>query len=504
MLAGALRRRAWSTVSRELIMGAGQPVRTLSAFTADRDALLRAQQSAAAAAAPLADVAPAPPGGAPVPCILDTDIGDDIDDTWALAMLLNSPELDLRYVITSGAGHHRARARLVARMLAAAGRAHVRIGLGVEEHPRCAMRQAAWAEAAGPGGPGGGGGGGGGRELSEAVELSEHPGGVDEDGVGGMLRAVRAIAAQAAEAAEAAAASAPAATAAAAAAAAVEGEDGSPAATGAGGLARLIVISPCQNLHAALQRDPAFAPLAHFIGMHGSVRSGYSGRPGAAAEFNVANDVAGARAVFAAPFASKTITPLDTCGIAQLAGARYARVVRAARDAPGARYDPRTGGFACSGRRAPAEPGAGRGVGADGADGADGALALAVLENVCVWEPLFVETRPHLAELYNHAAGSTSILFDCVAVALALPAEAQRLLHLQRLRLEVSDEGILVERAAGDSDGDGDGAEQGTQAQGTQAPGVLDVAVGWRDYGRFEEELVRRVTGAAVTLDSVD
>ena len=490
MLAGALRRRAWSTVSRELIMGAGQPVRTLSAFTADRDALLRAQQSAAAAAAPLADVAPAPPGGAPVPCILDTDIGDDIDDTWALAMLLNSPELDLRYVITSGAGHHRARARLVARMLAAAGRAHVRIGLGVEEHPRCAMRQAAWAEAAGP--PGGGGGGGGGRELSEAVELSEHPGGVDEDGVGGMLRAVRAIAAQAAEAAEAAAASATAAEG--------EGEDGSPSATGAGGLARLIVISPCQNLHAALQRDPAFAPLAHFIGMHGSVRSGYSGRPGAAAEFNVANDVAGARAVFAAPFASKTITPLDTCGIAQLAGARYARVVRAARDAPGARYDPRTGGFACSGRRA-----AGRGVGADGADGkADGALALAVLENVCVWEPLFVETRPHLAELYNHAAGSTSILFDCVAVALALPAEAQRLLHLQRLRLEVSDEGILVERAAGDSDGDGDGAEQGTQAQGTQAPGVLDVAVGWRDYGRFEEELVRRVTGAAVTLDSVD
>ena len=90
-----------------------------------------------------------------------------------------------------------------------------------------------------------------------------------------------------------------------------------------------------------------------------------------------------------------------------------------------------------------------------------------------------------------------------MAVALALPAEAQRLLHLQRLRLKVSDEGILIERAAGDGDGDGDGAGDGAE-QGTQAPGVLDVAVGWRDYGRFEEELVRRVTGAAVTLDSVD
>ena len=27
----------------------------------------------------------------PVPAILDTDIGDDIDDTWALGLLLKSP-----------------------------------------------------------------------------------------------------------------------------------------------------------------------------------------------------------------------------------------------------------------------------------------------------------------------------------------------------------------------------------------------------------------------------
>jgi hypothetical protein len=32
-----------------------------------------------------ADLQPAKP--APVPVILDTDIGDDIDDTWALALL---------------------------------------------------------------------------------------------------------------------------------------------------------------------------------------------------------------------------------------------------------------------------------------------------------------------------------------------------------------------------------------------------------------------------------
>ena len=36
---------------------------------------------------------------APIPVILDTDIGDDIDDTWALALLLKSPELDLKLVV---------------------------------------------------------------------------------------------------------------------------------------------------------------------------------------------------------------------------------------------------------------------------------------------------------------------------------------------------------------------------------------------------------------------
>ena len=34
----------------------------------------------------------------PVPVILDTDIGSDLDDTWALAMALKSPEIDLKLV----------------------------------------------------------------------------------------------------------------------------------------------------------------------------------------------------------------------------------------------------------------------------------------------------------------------------------------------------------------------------------------------------------------------
>ncbi len=36
---------------------------------------------------------------AAIPVILDTDIGDDIDDTWALGLLLKSPELDLKLAV---------------------------------------------------------------------------------------------------------------------------------------------------------------------------------------------------------------------------------------------------------------------------------------------------------------------------------------------------------------------------------------------------------------------
>ncbi len=38
-----------------------------------------------------------------VPIILDTDIGTDIDDAFALALALSSPEIDLRAVTTVSA-----------------------------------------------------------------------------------------------------------------------------------------------------------------------------------------------------------------------------------------------------------------------------------------------------------------------------------------------------------------------------------------------------------------
>jgi inosine-uridine nucleoside N-ribohydrolase len=52
----------------------------------------------------------------PIPVILDTDIGGDIDDTWALAMLLKSPELDLKLVVTD-TGNTTYRAGVAAKLL---------------------------------------------------------------------------------------------------------------------------------------------------------------------------------------------------------------------------------------------------------------------------------------------------------------------------------------------------------------------------------------------------
>ena len=68
---------------------------------------------------------------APIPVILDTDIGDDIDDTWALVMLLGMPQMDLKLVVTDY-GNTPERTRLVAKILQRLGRTDVPIGTGIK------------------------------------------------------------------------------------------------------------------------------------------------------------------------------------------------------------------------------------------------------------------------------------------------------------------------------------------------------------------------------------
>ncbi len=65
----------------------------------------------------------------PVPVLFDSDAGSDIDDLWALALVLAHPEIELAGA-TTVAGDTQARARLVAKMLRLAGAEAVPVAAG--------------------------------------------------------------------------------------------------------------------------------------------------------------------------------------------------------------------------------------------------------------------------------------------------------------------------------------------------------------------------------------
>ncbi len=67
-----------------------------------------------------------------VPVIFDTDIGDDIDDALALALILQSPELDLR-AVTTVVDDTETRSRLAWKELKLYGRPDVPVGTGAPE-----------------------------------------------------------------------------------------------------------------------------------------------------------------------------------------------------------------------------------------------------------------------------------------------------------------------------------------------------------------------------------
>lgn len=80
----------------------------------------------------------------PQPVILDTDIGDDIDDAYALALVLTSPELKLLGVTTAW-GDTGLRAQLVEGLLCKAGEQNVPVFIGVPTKANNVFTQASWA-----------------------------------------------------------------------------------------------------------------------------------------------------------------------------------------------------------------------------------------------------------------------------------------------------------------------------------------------------------------------
>lgn len=270
----------------------------------------------------------------PIPVILDTDIGSDIDDTWALAALVQSPELDLRLVTTTS-GDTRYRALVAAKLLEAAGRADVPIGIGLfhgeaEDKHR---HQGPWVE---------------------GYHLEDYPGRIFEDGVQAMIDVV--------------------------------GSQPEPV--------TVISIGPCFNFPEVFRRAPDFAAKCRFIGMHGSVDTGYGPGSPPEPETNVRLDVDGFRQVLHAPWQSLKITPLDTCGSFVIAGEAFQRL-----------------------RRSPSP------------------LVRACLENYDIW----ARRVDWMTVDFEHER--TSVLFDNVAVAMAY---TDAFFEYERIPLSVSDTGLTL------------------------------------------------------------
>ena len=77
--------------------------------------------------------------------IFDTDIGDDIDDAFALALAVSSPKLEVIGVTTAW-GNTDLRARLAERLLKAMGHGEIPVAVGPKTQASSTFTQARWAE----------------------------------------------------------------------------------------------------------------------------------------------------------------------------------------------------------------------------------------------------------------------------------------------------------------------------------------------------------------------
>lgn len=88
----------------------------------------------------------APPASAtPEKIIIDTDIGDDVDDAFAVALALRSPELQILGISTTF-GDTEARAKLLDRLLGETGHPEIPVAVGNPSHTESNFTQRRYAE----------------------------------------------------------------------------------------------------------------------------------------------------------------------------------------------------------------------------------------------------------------------------------------------------------------------------------------------------------------------
>ncbi len=198
-----------------------------------------------------------------IPVILDTDIGNDIDDTWALGMLLNSPEFDLKLLLTS-TGDARYRAKVAARFLEACNRSDVPIGIGVSSADGSPESM---------------------HEYADPCRLEEYSGELYENGVDRALELI----------------------------------DAEPELT-------VIGIAPLTSLAELCRRSGRAVSRCRLCLMGGAIAKHHRGKDGAIAEYNIKLDVPAARQTFRAPWREIRLTPLDHCGDIVLSGRNYRKI----------------------------------------------------------------------------------------------------------------------------------------------------------------------------------
>jgi inosine-uridine nucleoside N-ribohydrolase len=224
--------------------------------------LALAALAAASGAASQAPAAGSQPATEPQLAILDTDIGDDIDDAFALALALRSPELRL-LGITTEYGDTELRAKLLNRYLGSVGPSEIPVVPGVPTAHDNVFTQAAYARSK----PYYWGGCTHAASILFTNEIEAYYARLAEqkkhdDAAGFLLDQIRFHPGQ----------------------------------------ITLIAIGPLFNIQAAIERDPAaFRQLKRVVMMGGSIYRGYDGRDGARrpadAEWNVSRDPAGLRAL---------------------------------------------------------------------------------------------------------------------------------------------------------------------------------------------------------------
>ncbi len=200
--------------------------------------------------------------GKKIPVIFDSDIGGDIDDTWALVFLMKCPELDVKLLV-SDAGNTIYRARLMAKMMDVFQRGDMPIGMGIKQGDE-PSNQSQW--------------------IGD-FQLSQYRGPIHKDGVQAMIDTIHA--------------------------------SSDPV--------TVIATGGVPTVAAALQRDPTIVRNARFVGMHGSIYRGYGDGSQPAAEANVRTAPKALATVFAAPWEC-SITPLDTCDRVVLRGEKFQKV----------------------------------------------------------------------------------------------------------------------------------------------------------------------------------